>query len=797
MSNTTIDPSAASDQLYQAISSSVANVKQQIDDISGKIDTAQPQVQSLNQSLADTINQQGAIQKQAYTDAQAASSKIQDATALGGIGRLIGLFDSDYNVKAQQAALQTSMLRVQGSQNTINNARDATQAGIAVANAPVAAATQKLQSTAQGLSAQTTAASGESTAQETSQRAKVNLIENMPMDQLQIAAQNGNGLAQQELTRRQTANVQLAGEQQQVAQQSRINAVTNASQDQLQGWVDNPKTMPAGVAPGLVQDELHKRNMEPLQLDALGQAVKTGAVELQQRLKANFLQNASSYTLMDLANQASQNSKPGVDGVATVQTAQGPVTFTAPELQASSFARQQAVQEMQGKLTQQQVAVATTAQKAGEGDNQLTNLAAMNGGSLPPDILAKMQAYQTAIKTASNDPLTLSKVVDDRNTDLNKYVTDTAKTMDPELQGAWTQKVNTGTLDPDAASKAAFHLLRNPAALTGGTMEALGPQFTTALRKASTDMGLLLGQGNMSTDDLLSTIGARKDSGAIIDRAMNATKYDYVDPADGKTKQMDMKTRYAQILAGEYFKNSMVALGSNPDGTNNNSYFSKYLAFDPVSGKATGNLSPQAYTVDLKSGAVTFSMNTLMRNMARQVMFDQANGNIAASGQSPTDVLLSYLGNKTNVSNFAAQTRNRMNLSETAISKLLMGGREDAYILPQLNSLHASMQQGQALGLQQIQHTNDRTNTAAEFLKKAGRNVALATQENIQQVINGLTNPLPQDPFGDIHFLQPVTSYAQDNQVKQDAAIAQANSNPFLKPNETKAQFQRNRFSPW
>lgn len=746
MSNVSVDPMQSSADLQTAIQKSAGNVPGLVNAASSSIDQAIPAVQQLNQSLADTINKQGVVQTQAYADANDATAKLGVAQQFGKFAPIIGLFDSDYSPSIQKGRIQSAQLQIQDSQNQMANAKDAVQAGIAVATLPTQTALQKLSATSTGLSAQTTAASGASTAQRTGQEAIVNATSNASEAQL-AAAQAGNdpsitpGMAQVELNRRKMAAVELAGQSQSVAQNAKIIAATNASPDQLQGWVNNPSTLPAGMSPGLVADENNRRQSEPLQLEALGQSVKSGAVELAQKLKTNFLASASGATLNDLVGQAKANAKPGSAGYATVQTPQGPVTFSDQELNSAGYQRGQQMLEMQQKMTQQQQSVAATMAKAGEGDNLVAGVARVNGGVLPPDLSAKLAGYTAAIQVAqqNGDQISTAKTIDARNADVNAYIDTTSKSMDPELQGAYKQVVSTGTLDSDAAAKSAFHLLRNPSALQGGVFESIGPALTAGIRKSSTDMGLMTGQGAQSDNDILAQLGGQKNSQAIIDRTLANSPF--TADQNGKSVPIDYKTKAASIVAGEYFKNALTALAVDPaTGKSNNSFFSKYVTFDPVSGKATGNISQHAYVPDGKGG-ISFSMNALVSNMASDAAQAKAQGMLPMGAPNPTDTLMSYLGNRGNMTQFRDKLHSSYQLPEEGISKLLFNGQEQNFIGPQLSGLNQSALQGTTFGVQQAKRHTQGVATANMILQGLAKKPQAASQQTTQDIINTLTTP--------------------------------------------------------
>lgn len=792
MSGTTVDPTQSSADLQNAIQRSAATVPGLVNSASTSIDQAMPAVQQLNQSLADTIGKQGAIQTQAYSTANDATSKLAVASQFGKFAPIIGLFDSDYSPAVQKGRIQTAQLQIQNSQNQIANAKDATQAGIAVATLPTQTALQKLSATSAGIGAQTTAASGVSTAQRTGQEAIQNATTNASEAQLATALAGNDptitpGMAQVALNQRKMAAVELQGQSQQVGQNAKMIAVANASPDQLKNWVDNPATLPAGMSPGLVADENTRRQSEPLNLEALGQSVKAGSVDLTNKLKTQFLSTASAGTLNDLVAQAQKTTKPGVDGYTTVQTPQGPVTFTAQELNTAGFQRAQGMLEMQKKVTEQQQSVASTMAKAGYGDNLVAGIAKVNGGVMPPDLGAKMAGYTAALQVsqANGDALSTAKTIDERNKEAQDYIDSSAKAMDPELQGAYRQVVSTGTLDSDAAAKGAFHLLRNPAALQGGVMESIGPGLTASIRQASTEMGLMLGQGSGQSDtDILAQLGGQKNSQAIIDRAL--TKSPFTSTQDGKVTSLDYKTKLASVVAGEYFKNAINALAVDPaTGKSNGSFFSKYVTFDPVSGKSTGNLSQHAYIPDGKGG-VTFSMNSLVANMASDAAVQKAQGVLPMGAPNPTDTLMAYLGNRGNMSQFRDKLHSGYSLPEESISKLLMNGQEQNFIGPQLQGLNSSALQGTMFGVQQAKKHTQGVATANMILQGLAKKPQAASSQTTQDIINTLTsqdqqsvplsnsihdgaiavhNALTPD-MASVHFLgTPVPQYGNDGHV--------------------------------
>jgi hypothetical protein len=643
--NTTINADNSIENLRNVVNTQVQQFPNIVHGYTEAIDARVPALKNADDALLGAVmgaRQQSTQASQGMMDALANIQKIDRYPE--GIGRLLGMFPGmeDWNRRIQADKLQAGQVLLDDAKRKVQDAATLHQIAIEEANRPVETAQAKV---AAGKEIMTTAESGISA---------------------NISAQAG-------------------------IQQANLNRVSNASNDLLKQWatMDNPP-----VPKGLAQQELTRRDTASVSLQSANLSLKAGQLQLYDKHLSNWLQNANPTDLANMAKIAAASP----DGSAPVKDPNTGEVFGKVPLRVINTAiynYQQSIRTQSMELAKQAEARATIDSSQDKVASMAQGIIKLNDGTMPQDFAilgAREAAKVQASKIGGVDAQAQAEV--ERADNLTKWFQDSMKNDPAGMKAAKEHFVQNGGFFTDNLNTANWLVsqARNPQMLAGSVYENVGQQLTDNLNQSFLASGRLagsqVGQGKKLTPEqealnsfnmtsFYDLVAAGKvDSSQYLSRAAQMSFKD----AQGNTTNLAQQTQLAAFR--DYVNTTVRGLVTDPNGRPlDSSPYRKYV-------DNNGNLLDK----------YKYNFNQLARDIASDEQVRNTGPVPVNENDLMSTHFISMLRSPSVSSNWSKQHMARLNTTEAALVKAFMDNKPERFFGGYINQMAKEVANGREAG---------------------------------------------------------------------------------------------------
>jgi len=634
------------------------------------IDAATKAIIDINKQFAGTLtNIDAGVQKE--YDNLTSIRKIQERNAripFPGLKRMIGIFDSDFNDKVQEAKAQSAVVSLQALKQKRENAATARDLAVNTVNTMTEGAIKKLNAENTTLDImnksintqrELLAYSGERDKFEMARMTDAQLANLAKTDpkkadlvQNEMARRGSRDLSLQQL---QLTTQDMERKNKNLSEQDRIARLTDEE------LIDPTKTK--GLNPQFIKEAQRVRGNETEEAKQKRQQTVANDTALLEKNIKDYGEHANPDELRKQFQLAQKNG-----GAISIPTKNGSIRLTSQQLLTAINANTEARQKFMDTQGARSAEMAEAANTYAIASAKIDNLNRALPTGLPADVQASIKAYSDAFKAGqeAGSP----KAMKDAGDKITKVIDDATNQFTETLgkggKDFVKQVVKNGFADSATAAPYMLDAASTPAFARGGKFEKYGPELTMGIAQAVAPSAVKVTAKGKEIDynALLTASGVTKKDPAQVTREVLAKK-----DANG----VSIASHAATDMFAEYTTAILQKLsipGSNRMGgaTQQGNPYEQFI--DPVTGHIAASI------LDEKNG---LSFKKLMEQLAFETISEQKAGLLPA-GQDLLDNFVRELDNDKNKAEWVQSYRNQYTLTDHAFAALLFNNREGNFI---------------------------------------------------------------------------------------------------------------------